>query len=531
MSETKVIRYTLELKQPVLATDVQGDPNSAVSSPYVTGALLRGAVAGLYLNQSGRKTFETIDPIARALFLSETTRFLNAYPVNEFGKRALPTPIAWRHDKKDGYTEDDEYRTVYDLSRSRPEISDQGIGATFCWLDGGEALFYTPPRQVNVHTQRDASKGRATEDDGAVYRYDALAAGLRLQAAILTTSNYASKLIELLSNQTLWLGRARRAGYGKTSVIGEPHPLDYWRESGTDDDPPALGVGEQLRVTFTSDVLLRDCHGQATLDPCHALAQALNIPAKSLARLSRYCWAESKIVGGFNRKWGLPLPQTVAIAAGSVFCYEIKEPIEAEKLQELERNGLGERRNEGFGRLLINWQEVDERFESRQIELPIIRKPEMLSEKERGLAEILVQRMLRQQLDSELRKRVNYTKLQNPPNNHQLSRVRGLVREVQAGRQTVENLTQFFDELRESARKQFERARIIDNGKSITWRKWLDEQLDQAQQKWRKSIQLGKGVVTVPSEVGAEFAQEYALRLIEQVIYRAAKDQTEEEND
>ena len=42
------LTFTLELKEPLLMTAIEGDPNSAVSLPFVPGSALRGALAGRY---------------------------------------------------------------------------------------------------------------------------------------------------------------------------------------------------------------------------------------------------------------------------------------------------------------------------------------------------------------------------------------------------------------------------------------------------------------------------------------------------
>jgi hypothetical protein len=42
------------------------------------------------------------------------------------------------------------------------------VDDVFVWLEGETAWRFSPPRQLNVHTQRDARKGRATEEKGAI---------------------------------------------------------------------------------------------------------------------------------------------------------------------------------------------------------------------------------------------------------------------------------------------------------------------------------------------------------------------------
>src|SRR5262245_98638 len=357
-----VIRYTIELQAPVLAPDIMGEPNSAVTLPYISGALLRGALVARYL-QHGATSLDAATEGARQRFFGEQTRFLSAYPfhrglTNKGKCRALPTPRTWRRDKQD-FAGGGEKRKTYDISLKAAQIRrDESTDGAFFWGES-EPAFFSAPRQLNVHTQRDARLGRATENSGAVYRYEALAAGTRWQALILTTPALADEIAGWLRGATLWIGRARRAGYGKAVVTNVERP-DFWRENGSDDSPAMIEFidkpEKELHIAFTSDALLRDGNGQATLDPRPALAAALGLSSPELLKSEpERSWAASKIVGGFNRKWKLPLPQSVALAAGSVFVYRTDAEIGWEPLRELERLGLGERRNEGFGRVLVNW--------------------------------------------------------------------------------------------------------------------------------------------------------------------------------
>ena len=502
----KAICYKLELKSPVLATDIEGEPNSAVSLPYISGALLRGAVVGRYLKT--KQSFEAGGVEERALFLSDDTRFLNAYPIRD-GKRALPTPMSWRHDKNKK-----DNREIHNLSCIKPEdigrrriddkdlltqmsFQDEAVEGRFVWLDGNSAYLFNPLRQLNVHTQRDARKGRATEEAGAVYRYDALASGLLLRGVILTTDERATQVEELLRGATLSIGRARGAGYGEVLVTGEIEAFNYWRETETYESASEIEAGNQLQITFTSDALLRDENGQATLCPRGTIAARLGVSLESLTPLPKFTRAASKIVGGFNRKWGLPLPQTTAIAAGSVFTYKTSSTLTPESLDELEQQGIGERRNEGFGRLLVNWH-LWPLYYMKKAELSETPKLEPLSNDENMMAIKIAERLLRGRLDEELRKRVNYTKLKSPPARSQLSRLRVILRDIQAGRAhghlaDVKRLETYFQRLdSRSAGKQFRDVRIfeIDNlamnekQQPASLSEWVIEQIRKAKEKW-----------------------------------------------
>lgn len=559
-TEMRAIRYTIELKQPVLATDVQGDPNGAVSLPYIPGSLLRGALISRYLQANDKQKFDALDAEERALFLDERTCYLNAYPIKD-DKRAFPVPAAWSFKKGEKPKGENDERPVYNLAWERPrkfyedsisravasseefgdstkrkdeqpfaneEFREESISAPFVWLDGGTASLWKPTRQLNVHTRRDARLGRATEDGGDVFRYDALAAGTRLQGIILTTEERAAKIKALLQDATLWMGRARRAGYGEAAVIRDSvKVLDYWREAETDESANSVDTDGEFRVMFTSDALLRDAWGQATLEPRAALETALGLQPEALTLVPEYSFAKSKIVGGFNRKWGLPLPQAVALAAGSVFAYQTKEAISTNQFEALEQQGIGERRGEGFGRLLINWLANADGEITAQSAMASSPSPlEKLSDEETALVKVIAERLLRRQLDQRLREQVNLIRLKNPvPHKNQIARLRIVLRDVQKGTkpgQVVElrRLHEYLKRLLDRrAGEQFERARVECGDTLQPLLDWLRAQLDDPQKEWSSiSVTLGE-----PVKANEVLAQEYALRLVDQVLYRATK--------
>ncbi len=539
----KTICYTLELKAPVLATEVGGEPNSAVSAPYISGALLRGALAARYLRQE--PSFDAAGAVERALFLGTETRFLNAYPIKD-DKRALLTPLAWRHNKDDGRDPEKDGREIHNQSyvpfdffqsgTLPDQVPEESVKGQFTWIDGETARWFSPSRQLNIHTQRDARMGRATEEAGAIYRYDALAAGLQLQGIILTNDEQAARIEGLLNGATLTIGRARNAGYGE-AVVTKIETLDYWREVEVGDSEGEITPDRPLQVTFTSDALLRDDCGQATLNPLPAIAARLEAPLESLTLLPGFTRAASGIVGGFNRKWGLPLPQTIAIAAGSVFTFRTSETLTVKALERLELEGIGERRAEGFGRLLVNWhlegQYLAEKVEpSRRVQL------NSLSPEESGLAEKIAERMLLRCLDEELRRRINYTKLERLPAKSQLSRLRVILRDIQTGRvdghltQTKRLKDYFEHQGGRSTGQPFKDVRVIDNGKPLmgedgriaSFAEWVMSQIEKAEDNWKMEVKFGGTDAKVEKKVSPALAEEYALRLIDQVLYRTAKE-------
>jgi CRISPR-associated protein Csx10 len=556
----KVIRYNLELRQPVLIPNPQGEANSAISLPYLPGSVLRGALIERY-----RGDFDAAEEEARALFLGDTTRFLHAYPVWK-QQRALPVSAAWYYDKAESAKGSEARRTIYNFAYTpRTDFQEEAVESNFIWLIGGVGERFSPSRQVNVHTQRNARKGRAVprprianeqesvagvetpELAGTVYRYDALAAGQTFQALIFTesTDTQMAKLRQMLEGATLYLGRTRRAGYGEVRVTWVSETTEDEREYDGFERPEATEAEGILQVMLTSEALLRDQWGQTTLDPISAIATALGVNQDQLTLLTDSTFLKACVMGGFNRKWGLLLPQTTALAAGSTFSFLTGVPLTVKQIERLERRGIGERCNEGFGQVWVR-AETLEQFSSVRAQPDNTPRAEKLTAEDAVLARTIVQRLLRRKMDEELRRLVNHISLINPPPPHQIARWRTLLRTLERGRQpgAVVSLERLGAQLTQiNSRRggeQLARAEVRGDGDAAALPLWIkaqllphDEELKEprneqiaarARQRWNTCrITLGTEAEAITATVESSLAQEYSLRLVNQVLYRAAR--------
>ena len=96
-------------------------------------------------------------------------------------------------------------------------------------------------------------------------------------------------------------------------------------------------------VNLLSPAIFHDQYGQPSLKPLIKSDNSTWLePARSFVK--------TVLIGGYNRKWGMPVPQVIAAKAGSVYVYAGTVP-KALKLQ----GSLGERTKEGFGRYAVNY--------------------------------------------------------------------------------------------------------------------------------------------------------------------------------
>ncbi|MCA9987784.1 MAG: hypothetical protein KDE59_25920 [Anaerolineales bacterium] len=517
-----IITYQIELLEPVLVTALQGDPNSGVAFDYLPGSVLRGAIISRF-RQS--EQLDIADEKVQRLFFNGHTRYLNGYPLDD-RQRALPIPHAWHRAKE-------EETPLYDFAveAGDPQTDWQRPHAPF-WLPvGSQARLITPDRHIAVHIARDRHLGR--DDDGvigrAVYRYDALAPGQTFAAAILCDDDeLAAVLLPLLSGK--WsLGGSRSGGYGRVYVSHArqlPDPAT-WRETGGE-----LETADHLTITCLSDALLRDASGQAAVSPkvvTQAVAQALGIETLTC----RQSFLSATTVGGFNRKWGLPLPQVPAVGMGSVFVFDPPD-CALDKLYTLEQTGIGERRTEGFGRVAVNWlaQEtwpVETEDAKHKPPPPPVKLPADSPAAE--IAGAMAARLLRKQIENRIADQATGLGASlRGVKRSQLNRLRLLIQdalyqEPQAGRQLLNDYLVGVGE-RKVTRSQFDRAKVGSEPLLL----WLEKRFDHEKgrgvwQDLRVNATESKIGDVTPDLADDNLVYEYNLRLAEAVLARAAKEE------
>lgn len=490
--------FELRLLEPLLIGDpLSGDPNSATTLDFIPGSVLRGALIEQYLKQP---EYTVNDTQFRSLFFGNTL-FLHAYPVRD-KTRFLPTPLSW-HREKDAL----ETEPILELAFGLPEQQTKTLSQPFCRrISFAQAEFYTPKHQVNIHIYH-AQREKVEKHESEVYRYEALAAGECFSTAILSEDMDALRRIKaLLHDVTLHVGKARSAGYGAMEVENV-HLEPDWNEYPADDDT------NNLVVTLLSDALVRNANGAYTAD-----AEAI------FGQQAESAFVKMRVVGGFNRQWRLPLPQAMAIQAGSVFVFPYSDEM-AQRLETLARHGIGERCIEGFGRIAVNWQSMNQ-LQEYQRPTPEKPLPKTLdpSSPYIGLAKQMAERMWRVQLDAQLRTAINKARFTSSiPQGAQLSRMRVIAREAWRANHAG-FIAEQLKAMKKTASDQFAQARINEQKLSI----WLEVLSSHPEEIWRELgvTDIGKrpAIGGIQAENTAELQLEYVARLIDGVLRKAAKE-------
>lgn len=524
---------TIKLLQPLLlAYPTAGEENSAVSLDYIPGSTLRGALIERFLQHNPESDLLS-DALAKRLFFSNEVLYLNAYLADSKGLRSLPTPFSWAVEKG---SEDDSSASIVDLAQENTaSLSDpKSLKNTFCWVE----VDYEDQFDVNViaivskvqHQPQlhNASQKRfiKREEDSTLFRYDALAVGQRFSAAILCAdATLASELCSLLSLQELCLGRSRSAGYGRVAIEQVTEPTSWVEYTLT-----PTSTDQWITLTLLSDAILR--HPQ-TGDYTTDLQTALE-----LAQNAEKAFVASDMAGGFNRTWGMPLTQSPTLQAGSVWVFKHHAELFS-KLIAWEKTGIGERRNEGFGRIAVNWHTTPELNQEKLIKSSSLSSSLTLIGPDALLAQAMVNRLYRQQLEDKLLElATGALEIRGIIENAQLSRLRTIVRQA-AQEQQPTFVLDFLKSRRDTARTQFRRARL--GGKPFL--RWLEEGWSRPKAKqeggqtmeqkvlglWNEYFYIAPGSRPVLGNVTAQdelpLQLEYMARLVDVICKRAIQKQ------
>jgi len=508
----RYFRYTLTLRAPAILSSLGGDPNSSATLPFIPGSAVRGAVARALGNPG---TDPERQQEFRKLILDGSVCYLNAYP-RAGNRRTLPTPVSFRIDKNE-IPGSDGTVTVWDLAAFTGEQEDEGTGTdwpeaalepvseSFVSIGAAEPLCVSPKRNSRIHQQRDRQKGRAwkeirngrEEARGTIFVYEYLEPRQEFDGVILVRGADEQECEDLINRvkqyltPPILLGRSRRSGYGGDADIQWHTPRDREVEGQglvTTDVQP----GTVFRVLLTASYIGRD-QTTGQLDPTYLEHEIVNACSGRI-RVVRRRWAFEP-TGGFNRKWRLEIPQALACAAGSVLVLEAKAAISFSDLLAIEHAGLGERRVEGFGRMVF-LQPPTQRVvlrtpaSTRQtISLPDAPPPLIRLAEARILTEALSRNIAIEA--ARLTSRVT-----SPPTPSLLGRLRTVFRgSPESGLRTLrrwlvrnEQDPESKPELRRPALDQLERCRIGDDGRSLaSWLRQIvaDNQVNQVKQSLR----------------------------------------------
>ena len=348
MSNYKYLRLTIRNIEPLMISDDSTSHSGQTScKKYIPGTTIRGFVIN---RLSGDPDFEQMKPM---LFSSDIC-FLNGYPV-QGDSELLPTLKGFYENKKaSGPIKNVVVDGCFDEGMKRASLGN------FCAITPEHKLrFFTVQTEDSMKIRIGSEK-----EDQKVFRSEALVAGYTFISYIKIkddpsgdkSAELRDKIKTCLTDETnpVILGNRRSQGYGKCDVT-----VDETEAPGYFPTIPNEGFSDHVYMILVSDLVMRNQVGEYCGLDMAALAGKLKISASDNWQ-PEFCSTSQVMIHGYNAKLGIKLPTVPMYEKGSVFKLRLPGVVDKETLETLMHEGIGEKKNEGFGRVLFLGEEYEQ---------------------------------------------------------------------------------------------------------------------------------------------------------------------------
>lgn len=344
------VKYQIRTLEPVKMAAPGTQQGQEVSKNYIPGSSIRGAVIGEHLKEcrkNGRNVEIDSTSMLREEFLTGT-RFLNAYITKRDEKKErilIPTPDCFVADKQKIRSAGKEPMEVDNRLYENDKEGERVGHGTYCFLDDKQINIERVAMTANLHIQKAKSP-----DSGQMFRYEAIERGQVFTGFIQCEQKFAWDFVKLLDKKDFYIGGSKGSGYGKCKVVSEPQIID------AEDYYSLLGVKKDayqgtLNIYALSDLILYNEYGMVANSISESfLQEVLGLEEVTLKK----AFVTTGITSGYNHKHKAHSVQQTSVRAGSVYQYSYTGAINKEAVRRLEEAGVGLRKTEGYGCILIH---------------------------------------------------------------------------------------------------------------------------------------------------------------------------------
>lgn len=344
----KYIRIKYKNIEPIRISDDSSSQNGQTNTlTYIPGSAMRGVIVNTLMH---KPDFESIK---KNLF-SDQICFLNGYPLyeKEDGFHELLPAL------KGFYENGAETKKLenFVLSENITPGNKKADVKDYCYPAGKELVCF----KLTKNTDTKITTGRDKKTKKNVFRCQYIKAGYTFVSYIAVQNDdmikKISECLETLKKDSLYIGNARSSGFGKCQLQAyeTTHTIPYqeYAELGE--------LQNYAYMLLLSDTAMINQYGENIGIDLPSLENQLDTKLEI-----ETCASSVQEVRGYNRKWGIKIPSVKMYGRGSVFKLRLHEPINEKNLLKLYDEGIGIRRNEGFGRVIFlkNYTEITEKRE------------------------------------------------------------------------------------------------------------------------------------------------------------------------
>lgn len=332
----KYITYYIKTLEDVKLSKTVNQIDFEGSLDYIRGSSVRGAYISKYISSSGKDDVNNDEN--RFKFLAGGIKFLNAYPVCN-DDRSIPAFKCYFASKDDIKKDENRFKIVSILDSDIENL--KPINANFFYFN---SIFY---EKINV--KKTSHLHINTTGKNKLFRYDAIKSNQIFKGIIkVEKEEFAQDIIDTLNNLEVYIGGSKGSGYGKC----------YIYDMCIENINPELSLCENwffsdsIYIVALSDIIYRAETGEykSYIDE-EFLKNKFGINDGEL-KYENGC-VEVKDISSYNNKWNCRLPHIKGISAGSILKYNTTGNIDIEKIKALMDEGIGERKQDGYGRILV----------------------------------------------------------------------------------------------------------------------------------------------------------------------------------
>lgn len=368
------VMMIVRLDEPLLIAQRASAGNQYDTRPFIPGNLLMGALAGMAAERCDLANPKIYHDFIE-IFLRGGIKFPMLYPGYYYSSNLYPTipaPLglincsAVPFQRNEGHG---AYPAVENKQNRCPKCNTRLEP-----VDGFLILKRKPPQMMNIqrsselHIRINEKTQRVAKGD--LYGYTAMSAGQYFIGELICANEVIWQRLQKITRiaertpLTCRLGKARSRGYGQVTVWFEQcdEPSQTWIQIPL--NRRVSDSSQMLTLTLLTDTIINNSWGQqATGFEQDCLESALGLGHLEITDV----YARTRVVDGFNSTLGLPRWRETALVAGSVAWIRLVDPPKdwAERMQTLESEGIGLRRNEGFGCIAFNHPVYYQRQELR----------------------------------------------------------------------------------------------------------------------------------------------------------------------
>ena len=328
----RIIRYRIRNEEPLrIADDSSSQNGQTITLQYIPGSSIRGML--VYALLDSREFTDN-----RTKLFSPHIRFGNAIPCvsgEEKVQELLPTPKGFYSAK--GSDEICNSLFVEDI----PEGYKRSAMGRFAEWEEDTIRTY----QTKTGSDMKIRSNVENEKDRTVIRNEYISRKQEFIGHIFVDDDAAAQWLLDALQGTCYIGNNRSNGYGRCLILEaeETDVLPYGCYRAKD---ALQGTCTMLLLSHTA---MYDAEGKVVGLDLKALEEILGVHNLRIKASS----TSVVTVRGYNRTWGGKIPAVSMYEMGSMFAFAYDGEITKEVLETVSFNGIGIRRNEGFGQVLF----------------------------------------------------------------------------------------------------------------------------------------------------------------------------------